>query len=187
MSADAAHPPLVWIDLEMSGLDPDACRILEIATIVTDDALEILEEGPDIVVNQPDEVLDAMDEWCTTHHGASGLTAAVKASSIDLAQAEIQTLAFLENHTKAGTSPLCGNSVWQDRRFIARYMPALDKFLHYRLIDVSTLKEVARRWHPTVKAPPKSESHRALDDIRESIAELRFYRDNLFRPPADPA
>lgn len=168
----------------MSGLDPDTCQILEIATIVTDDALQVVAEGPDIVIHQPDEVLDAMDEWCTKHHGESGLTDAVKASSIPLAEAEKQTLAFLEKHTKAGASPLCGNSVWQDRRFIARYMPALDAYLHYRLVDVSTLKELARRWNPGVKAPLKSEAHRALDDIRESIGELQFYREHLFVKPA---
>ena len=173
--------PLVWIDLEMSGLDPETCRILEIATLVTDADLEILGEGPDIVVHQPDAVLDAMDAWCTSHHGESGLTAAVKASEVSLAEAEARTLAFLEPLTEAGASPLCGNSIWQDRRFIARYMPKLDTFLHYRMIDVSTLKELARRWYPDAKAPPKGESHRALDDIRESIAELRFYRESVFK------
>jgi oligoribonuclease len=153
----------------MSGLDPDACKILEIATLVTDADLELVAEGPDIVVHQPDAVLDAMDEWCTTHHGESGLTAAVKASTTSLANAE------------AGVSPLCGNSIWQDRRFISRYMPDLDAFLHYRMIDVSTVKELTRRWYPDAKAPPKGQSHRALDDIRESIAELKFYRENVFR------
>lgn len=173
--------PLVWIDLEMSGLDPDSCEILEIATLVTDADLTILAEGPDIVVHQPDAVLDAMDEWCTNHHGESGLTAAVKASKVSLAQAEAQTLAFLQPLTEAGTSPLCGNSIWQDRRFIARYMPKLDAFLHYRMIDVSTVKELTRRWYPDAKAPAKGESHRALDDIRESIAELKFYREAVFK------
>ncbi|MEM6294395.1 MAG: oligoribonuclease [Myxococcota bacterium] len=176
-----APAPLVWIDLEMSGLDPESCRILEIATIVTDGDLEIVGEGPDIVVHQPDAVLDAMDEWCTTHHGASGLTAAVKASTISLAEAEAQTLAFLEPLTASGTSPLCGNSIWQDRRFISRYMPKLDAFLHYRMIDVSTVKELTRRWYPGTTAPAKGESHRALDDIRESIAELKFYRGAVFK------
>ena len=178
-----ATAPLVWIDLEMSGLDPDRCKILEIATIVTDGDLNIVAEGPDIVVHQPDAVLDAIDEWCTTHHGDSGLTAGVKASTTSLAEAEAQTLAFLEPLTSKGTSPLCGNSIWQDRRFISRYMTGLDGFLHYRMVDVSTLKELARRWAPDVKAPSKSESHRALDDIRESIAELAFYRKNLFANP----
>lgn len=173
--------PLVWIDMEMSGLDPSGCRILEIATVITDGRLEILAEGPDLVVHQPDAVLDAMDEWCTRHHGESGLTDQVRASSVSEAEAEHQTLEFLARFTQAGTSPLCGNSVHQDRRFIARYMPKLDAFLHYRLVDVSTLKELQRRWYPELKAPSKHETHRALDDIRESIEELRFYRGALFR------
>jgi oligoribonuclease len=173
--------PLVWIDMEMSGLEPDRCRILEIATIVTDGRLEIIGEGPDLVVHQPDEVLDAMDEWCTRHHGESGLTAQVRASTVSEAEAEQMTLEFLARFTQAGASPLCGNSVHQDRRFIARYMPGLDAFLHYRLVDVSTIKELARRWYPDVKASTKRETHRALDDIRESIEELRFYRSSLFR------
>jgi len=173
--------PLVWIDLEMSGLNPETCKILEIATLVTDADLELVAEGPDMVVHQPDAVLDAMDAWCTTHHGDSGLTAGVKASSISLAEAEAQTLAFLEPLCEAGASPLCGNSIAQDRRFIARYMTKLDAFLHYRMIDVSTIKELSRRWYPDAKAPPKGQSHRALDDIRESIAELKFYRDAVFK------
>jgi len=180
----AVTPNLVWIDLEMSGLDPDTCSILEIATIVTNADLEILEEGPDLVVHQPDEVLAAMDDWCTRHHGESGLTQAVRSSLITLADAEAQTIAFIGKHTEPGTSPLCGNSIWQDRRFIARYMQNLDGFLHYRMIDVSTVKELARRWYPDIKAPPKGQQHRAADDIRESIAELRFYREHLFLPPA---
>lgn len=173
--------PLVWIDMEMSGLEPSTCRILEIATIVTDARLEIIAEGPDLVVHQPDAVLEAMDEWCTRHHGDSGLTDQVRASTVSEAEAERQTLEFLARFTQAGASPLCGNSVHQDRRFIAGYMPALDEFLHYRLVDVSTLKELQRRWYPELKAPPKRETHRALDDIRESIQELRFYRTALFR------
>lgn len=173
--------PLVWIDLEMSGLDPDTCEILEIATIVTDADLAIIAEGPELIVHQPDSVLDAMDEWCTEHHGESGLTAAVKASTISLAEAEKLTLDFVKEHVEAGSSPLCGNSIWQDRRFIVKHMSDLDAFLHYRLIDVSTVKELARRWYPDVTAPNKGESHRALDDIRESIAELRFYRTVLFK------
>jgi oligoribonuclease len=173
--------PLVWIDMEMSGLDPDTCRILEIATIITDAELSIVAEGPDLVVHQPDAVLDAMDEWCTRHHGESGLTAQVRVSTIDDAEAERRTLEFLAAWTQAGASPLCGNSVHQDRRFIGRYMPKLDAFLHYRLVDVSTIKELSRRWYPELKPPQKRETHRALDDIRESIAELRFYRGTLFR------
>lgn len=174
--------PLIWMDLEMSGLDPDRCAILEIATIVTDADLVVLAEGPDLVVHQDDAVLDAMDEWCTSHHGASGLTAQVRASTVSVAEAEQRTLAFIAQHTEAKSSPLCGNTIWQDRRFLARHMPKLEAFLHYRLVDVSTLKELARRWFPGIKAPAKAETHRALDDIRESIAELRFYRERLFVP-----
>jgi oligoribonuclease len=169
------------MDLEMSGLDPDHCTILEIATIITDAELRIIAEGPDLVIHHDDAVLDAMDEWCTKHHGASGLTAAVKASTLSLADAEAQTLAFVAEHCAPRSSPLCGNTIWQDRRFLVRYMPSLDAHLHYRLVDVSTIKELSRRWYPDVKAPPKSESHRALDDIRESIAELAFYRASVFR------
>lgn len=179
--ADASPAPLVWMDLEMSGLDPDTCRILEIATLVTDHNLEILAEGPELVVHQPDAVLDAMDEWCTTHHGQSGLTDAVKASKVSQDDAEQQTLAFLKAHTPAGASPLCGNSIWQDRRFLAKHMPTLEGYLHYRLVDVSTIKELSRRWYPDQPAFRKGEAHRALDDIRESIAELRHYREHLFR------
>jgi oligoribonuclease len=169
------------MDLEMSGLDPKRCAILEIAVIVTDADLAIVAEGPDLIVHQEDAVLEAMDEWCTTHHGQSGLTAAVRASTISLAEAEKRCLDFLAKHTKAGTSPLCGNSVWQDRRFLAEHTPALDSFLHYRLIDVSTIKELVKRWYPDLEPPKKSDAHRALEDIRESIAELSFYRDTVFR------
>lgn len=167
--------------MEMSGLDPSTCHILEIATIVTGYDLEVIAEGPDIVVHQPDEVLDAMDEWCTTHHGGSGLTAAVRASDISLEEAEGRTLEFLSEHARAGTAPLCGNSVWQDRRFIVQYMPALERFLHYRIVDVSSIKELVRRWYPGLVPPTKRESHRALEDIHESIAELKFYREKIFR------
>lgn len=173
--------PLVWMDLEMSGLDPDRCAILEIATIVTDAELNVVAEGPDLVIHHEDAVLDAMDEWCTTHHGQSGLTAAVKASTISLHEAEARTLEFIAQHTSPKQSPLCGNTIWQDRRFIVRHMPTLDAHLHYRLVDVSTIKELARRWYPQLRAPGKSDAHRALDDIRESIAELRFYREHVFR------
>src|SRR5687767_3357118 len=138
MAVASAPPPLVWIDMEMTGLDPLRCHVLEIATVVTDQQLQVLAEGPDIVVHQPDEVLDTMDEWCVQHHGASGLTAAVRASTISLLDAEERTLAFLGEHARSGASPLCGNSVWQDRRFIVQHMPALDRFLHYRIVDVST-------------------------------------------------
>jgi len=165
----------------MSGLDPEQCTILEIATLVTDAELNIVAEGPELVIHHEDAVLDAMDEWCTKHHGQSGLTAQVKASTISLEQAESLTLDFIAAHCAARTAPLCGNTIWQDRRFLGRYMPKLDAHLHYRLVDVSTIKELARRWYPKLEAPAKSDSHRAMDDIRESIAELRFYRANLFR------
>jgi len=177
-----AAPPLVWIDLEMSGLDPDTCEILEIATIITDGDLNVLAEGPDIVVHQPDLVLDAMDAWCTRQHGVSGLTAQVKASTVSLAQAEALTLEFLWPFCPAGKSPLCGNSIGHDRRFLIKHMSALAGHLHYRSVDVSSVKELARRWYPGLSAPDKGETHRALDDIRESIAELRYYRQHIFRP-----
>lgn len=175
------NQPLVWMDLEMSGLDPERCTILEIATIITDAELTVIAEGPDLVIHHDDAVLGAMDEWCTTHHGNSGLTAAVRASTVSLAEAERLTLEFVAAHCPPRASPLCGNTIWQDRRFLIRYMPALDAHLHYRLVDVSTIKELSRRWYPDVEAPRKSDSHRALDDIRESIAELAFYRRQLFR------
>lgn len=173
---------LVWIDLEMTGLDPEKERIIEIATIVTDSQLNLIAEGPVLAVHQPDAVLDAMDEWCTRTHGESGLTARVRASRLTEAEAEQQTLAFLEQHLKAGQSPLCGNSVGQDRRFLVKYMPGLEAFFHYRNLDVSTVKELARRWRPDVlEGVRKKGTHLALDDIRESIDELRHYRETFFR------
>lgn len=176
-----AAPPLVWVDLEMSGLDPESHQILEIAVIITDGGLAELAEGPDLVLHQPDEVLAAMDEWCTRQHGASGLTAAVRASTVSLADAEAQVLALLRERCPAGRSPLCGNSIGHDRRFLIRYMPAVAAHLSYRNVDVSSIKELAKRWYPQLTPPPKRETHRALDDIRESIAELRFYREHIFR------
>lgn len=171
---------LVWMDLEMTGLNPDTDRILEIATLVTDKDLNIIAEGPNLIVHQSDEVLEAMDEWCTTHHGESGLTAKVRASELDELAAEVQTLAFMQQWVEPGQSPLCGNSIWQDRRFLIRYMPKLDQYCHYRNIDVSTLKELARRWRPEVlEGVKKQGSHRALDDIKESIGELQHYRKEL--------
>ena len=174
--------PLIWIDMEMTGLDPKTCHVLEIATIVTDARLEILAEGPNIVIHQPESVLEAMSEWCVKHHGASGLTAAVRASTTSLADAEDQTLAFLQAHAEPEMSPLCGNSVDLDHRFIERHMPRLSNFLKREIVDVTTIKELTRRWLPSLKAPRKGDNHRALDDIRESIAELRFYREHAFRP-----
>ncbi|RDV36690.1 oligoribonuclease [Bradymonadaceae bacterium TMQ3] len=185
----ASDRNLVWVDLEMTGLDPKTCTILEIATIVTDSQLQIVAEGPNLVIHHSDEVLDAMDAWNTEHHGKSGLTAAVKASKLTLAQAEAQTLAFVQEHCGPKSAPLCGNSIWQDRRFLAEYMPRLEDYLHYRIIDVSSVKEVVRRWYPAgVAMPPRKEqSHRALDDIKDSIEELKFYRSEVFVAPGGSA
>lgn len=171
---------LVWIDLEMTGLDPDTHTIIEIATIVTDAELNVLAEGPCLAVHQPDAVLDRMDEWCVTTHGASGLTARIRASETDLAEAQRLTLEFIQQWIPKGKSPLCGNSIGHDRRFLRRYMPDVDAWLHYRVIDVSTIKELAKRWYPDAHPPGKKGNHLALDDIRESIEELRWYRANLF-------
>jgi oligoribonuclease len=175
--------PLIWLDMEMTGLDPDTDHVLEIATLITDGELELVAEGPDLVVHQPDAVLDAMGDWCREHHGASGLTAAVRASTVSLAEAEARTLEFLRRHCGPGTVPLCGNTIGQDRRFLVRHMPELERFFHYRSVDVSTIKELVRRWYPKLPSVPKAESHRALDDIRESVAELRWYRQHVFAPP----
>ncbi len=176
---------LVWIDLEMTGLEPDSDRILEIATLVTDKQLNVLAEGPVLAVHQSDAVLMAMGEWCTRQHGQSGLTQRVRESRTGEAEAERMTLEFLRQHVPPGASPMCGNSIGQDRRFLVRYMPALEKFFHYRNLDVSTLKELAKRWAPAVSFN-KSSTHLALDDIRDSVAELRFYRERLLRPEFGP-
>ena len=171
---------LIWIDLEMTGLDPLEDRIIEIATVVTDKNLNILEEGPTLAVKQSDEMLEGMDEWCTTQHGQSGLTDRVKNSSISEATAEAVTIAFLEKYVPPGKSPMCGNSICQDRRFLARWMPELEEFFHYRNLDVSTLKELARRWAPEVcDGFTKESSHLAMDDIKDSIAELLYYRTTI--------
>lgn len=184
----ASQNNLVWIDLEMSGLEVETDTILEIATIVTDSQLKVIDEGPELVISQPDEVLDGMDEWNTRHHGASGLTEAVRESELTMKAAERQTLDFIARHCHRDTAPLCGNSVWQDRRFLAKYMPKLEAYLHYRIIDVSSVKEVVRRWYPDEVSPPsKQQSHRALDDIRDSIRELRYYRSEVFVPPGGEA
>jgi len=173
---------LVWIDMEMSGLDPERERVLEIAVLVSDPDLSIIAEGPDLVVHQPDALLEAMDEWNRDHHTASGLVDRVHASTVTEAAAEARILEFLRQHCEAGACPLAGNSVHQDRRFLRRYLPALDAFLHYRIVDVSTVKELARRWYPDVyaAAPEKVETHRALADIHESLEELRWYRQRIF-------
>ncbi|PJA33932.1 MAG: oligoribonuclease [Zetaproteobacteria bacterium CG_4_9_14_3_um_filter_53_7] len=172
---------LVWMDLEMTGLDPDIETIIEIATIITDGKLNILAEGPSLVIHQPDEILAAMDEWNTKHHGESGLIAKVRASTVSMADAEARTLEFIRQYVAEGESPLCGNSIHQDRRFLVRCMPTLEAYVHYRNIDVSTLKELARRWYPTKKAPIKRAQHLALSDVRESIKELAYYRKHIFR------
>jgi len=175
-------PNLIWIDLEMTGLDPENHVILEMASIVTDDKLEILAAGPNIVINYPEEVLREMDGWSREHHKASGLLDQVKASACDCGKAEQETLDFLSIHCEKEKSPLCGNSIWQDRRFIIKHMPSLADFFHYRNIDVSTIKELVRRWYPSLPAYEKSETHLALADIRESINELKYYREKVFLP-----
>ncbi|MGD9947698.1 MAG: oligoribonuclease [Desulfobulbus sp.] len=166
---------LVWIDLEMTGLNPTSDRILEVATMVTDSQLEILAEGPVIAIQQPEEVLAAMDLWNSKHHRESGLLDRVRRSSYSCRRAEVETLDFVKQWVDQRHSPLCGNSVWHDRRFLARYMPELEAYFHYRNIDVSTLKELAIRWAPDLPQFAKESRHLAQDDIRESIAELKHY------------
>ena len=171
---------LIWIDLEMTGLDPMEDRIIEIATLVTDKNLKVLEEGPSLAINQSDEMLKGMDEWCTTQHGRSGLTDRVKNSSISEATAEAVTIAFLDKYVPQGRSPMCGNSICQDRRFLARWMPELEEFFHYRNLDVSSLKELAIRWAPELcEGFSKESSHLAMNDIKDSIAELKYYRSTM--------
>ena len=181
MQEPDADGRLVWIDLEMTGLDADVDVILEIATLVTDSALRIVAEGPELAIHHDAAVLARMDDWNVRHHTASGLLERVRRSETSAVEAEAVTLAFLARHVRAGISPLCGNTVWQDRRFLMRYMPTLNDYLHYRIIDVSTVKELARRWRPeSVAGIEKTGSHRAMADIRESVAELRHYRESFF-------
>lgn len=173
---------LIWLDMEMTGLDPEEDKILELATIVTNDNLDILAEGPVFAIYQSDDILNHMGEWCINQHGKSGLTDRVKHSKINLAQAETETIAFLQQYVPAGKSPLCGNSICQDRRFLARYMPTLDRYFHYRHLDVSTLKILAQRWAPAIASNfIKESSHLALQDVHDSINELRYYRNHLFK------
>jgi len=173
---------LVWLDMEMTGLDPETERIIEVAVVITEPDLSVVAEGPVLVIHQSDALLDAMDKWNTSTHGKSGLIAKVKASTLTEAQAQDQLLAFLAQHVPAGKSPLCGNTISQDRRFMRRYMPKLEAFFHYRNLDVSTLKELALRWKPAVyKSFVKHSRHEALADIYESIAELKHYREHFLK------
>ena len=168
---------LIWIDLEMTGLVPESDRIIEIATLVTDGELNLLAEGPVLAIHQPPAVLAAMDDWNQRHHGSSGLTRRVRDSEVDEAEAERRTIAFLSQYVPARTSPMCGNSICQDRRFLANYMPRLEAFFHYRNLDVSTLKELARRWKPVIlEGLVKQDAHQAMADIKESLQELKYYR-----------
>ena len=174
---------LVWIDLEMSGLDPEIHVIMEIGSIITDDRLEIVAKGPDIAINHPKGILSLMDEWSLKHHQLSGLLDRAKASPYNCQRAEKETIEFLSRYCKKGESPLCGNSVWQDRRFLARHMPRLDAFLHYRNIDVSSIKELVKRWYPTIPTFKKKKAHLAMSDIEESIKEMKYYREKVFIQP----
>ena len=173
---------LIWLDLEMTGLEPEVDVILEIATIVTDSQLNILAQGPVFAISQTDEVLDNMSPWCVEHHGKSGLTQRCRESEISLAEATEKTIRFVEQYVPKGKSPMCGNSIGQDRRFINKYMPTFEDYFHYRNLDVSTVKELARRWKPEVlEKVVKTGAHLALDDIKESIAELKVYREHFFK------
>tara|TARA_R110002072_G_scaffold269868_2_gene429452 strand:- start:191905 stop:192462 length:558 start_codon:yes stop_codon:yes gene_type:complete len=173
---------LIWIDMEMTGLEPETDRIIEVATLITDAELNILAEGPVLAVHQSDSALAAMDEWNQRTHGESGLVERVRRSKLDDAEAERQTLEFLRQYADSGSSPMCGNSVHQDRRFMVRYMPHLEAFFHYRNLDVSTVKELARRWRPELPGGfDKKGTHQAMDDIRDSVNELKYYREHFFR------
>jgi len=173
---------LIWIDLEMTGLDPEENVIIEIATIVTDNDLNIIAEGPNLAIFQPEDELEKMDEWNVTHHTANGLIEAVRESEVSMATAEIRTLEFLREHCEHGQSLLCGNTIGQDRRFLRAHMPELQEFCHYRSIDVSSVKEISNRWYPNEKGFNKPTGHRALDDIKGSIRELSHYRQSIFKP-----
>ena len=172
---------LVWIDLEMTGLDPDENTIIEIATIVTEGDLTVVAEGPAIAISQPESELAKMDDWNLTHHTKNGLLDRVRNQGTPIAEAEAQTIEFLREHCIEGVSPLCGNTIGQDRRFLRRYMPELHEFFHYRSVDVTSIKQLVDRWYPNMPRATKPAGHRALDDIRGSIAELQYYRENVFR------
>ena len=181
MSDTKKYPTLVWLDLEMTGLEPDSERIIEIATAVTSHDLSEIIEGPNLVIQQPQEFISNMDEWNTNQHTKSGLVESLKVTNITIDEAQKQTLDFLSQHTEKGRSPLCGNSISHDRRFLRRYMPELDSFFHYRNVDVSSIKELIKRWNPELlDGFRKSGGHRAMEDVLESIEELKFYRDKFF-------
>ena len=171
---------LIWIDMEMTGLDHEKGVILEIATMVTDDALEVVAEGPNLAIHHSEKVMADMETWSREHHQASGLLDRAKASTIDNDRAESMTLEFVARHCKEGKSPLCGNTIWQDRRFLIKHMPRLEAFLHYRVIDVSSIKELVERWYPSLPPYKKKKCHLALSDIMESIGELKYYRQKIF-------
>ena len=173
--------PLVWIDLEMTGLDPELQVIVEIASVVTDDQLNVIGEGPDLAIHYPSSILSRMEPWSLKHHTESGLLERIKASPHTCESAEEETLQFISRYCKESTSPLCGNTIGQDRRFLVRHMPTLEKFFHYRNIDVSSVKELVKRWYPALPRFTKKKAHLALSDILESIDELRYYREKVFR------
>ena len=175
-------PNLIWIDLEMTGLNPERHVIIEIAVLVTDKNLNILAEGPDIAIKHPDEALKEMNAWNQKHHQASGLLDRVRASSTNTKSAEKLVLDFVQQYTEPNQSPICGNSIWQDRRFMIAHMPKLEAFFHYRIVDVSSIKELVNRWYPSLPAFEKKRHHRALSDIMESIEELKYYREKVFVP-----
>ncbi len=172
---------LVWMDLEMTGLEPATDKILEIATVITDSNLNIIEHGPELVIHQPDEVLSSMNDWCKEHHGNSGLTEKVKIAGVTEPEAEFVTLSFLKEYVEEFQAPLCGNSIHQDRNFLVRHMPDLNGYLHYRNIDVSSLKELSFRWYPNMPKFKKANKHTAMEDILESIEELKYYRQMIFK------
>ena len=180
MSNQKSNQNLIWIDLEMTGLDPEKERIIEIATIITDSNLTIVAEGPNLVINQPKELIDSMDEWNTNQHGNSGLIKSVQQSSISEQAAEIETLEFISKYVGNKKSPMCGNTVSHDRRFLVKYMPGLESYFHYRHVDVSSVKELISRWMNDAQTYDKKGSHRAMDDIKESINELKLYKQMLF-------